>query len=128
MNTNKSKFYFFLFVLPALSLYALFFIYPFFQGIGYSFVRWNGITPEVPARLTSDKFDNLIDFIGIKDKIKIGLRKDTVVKKIGLPNTKIVSLKKNTETLIYSQKDFEIDYRIILTNETVNDIQEIVNR
>jgi ABC-type sugar transport system permease subunit len=35
----------YLFVLPAFALYALFMIYPFFQSIYLSFVRWNGADP-----------------------------------------------------------------------------------
>jgi ABC-type sugar transport system permease subunit len=35
----------FLFVLPALLLYVLFMVYPFFQAIYFSFTSWNGVAP-----------------------------------------------------------------------------------
>jgi raffinose/stachyose/melibiose transport system permease protein len=37
---------YFFFVLPAFSLFTLFFIIPFFSGIHYSFTSWNGISPN----------------------------------------------------------------------------------
>ena len=42
----KSWLYFALFVLPALVLYGLFFLYPFAQGIRISFTNWDGLTPD----------------------------------------------------------------------------------
>lgn len=44
MRAMKFKPRYLLFMLPALGLYALFFIYPFIQTLLSSFTRWNGIT------------------------------------------------------------------------------------
>lgn len=56
--SKKSKaFYFCLFLLPALLLYTLFFISPFFQGIRYSFTDWNGIVPEIPFSMSKVVFE-----------------------------------------------------------------------
>lgn len=37
----------FLFVLPALLLYAIFMIYPFLRSIYFSFTDWNGVRPQI---------------------------------------------------------------------------------
>jgi raffinose/stachyose/melibiose transport system permease protein len=47
MRALKFKPQYLLFMLPALGLYALFFIYPFIQTAISSFTRWNGITAPV---------------------------------------------------------------------------------
>lgn len=47
MSAMKFKPRYLLFMLPALVLYALFFIYPFIQTFVSSFTRWNGITARV---------------------------------------------------------------------------------
>jgi raffinose/stachyose/melibiose transport system permease protein len=47
MSAMKFKPRLLLFMLPALVLYALFFIYPFIQTFLASFTQWNGITPPV---------------------------------------------------------------------------------
>jgi raffinose/stachyose/melibiose transport system permease protein len=47
MRAMKFKPRYLLFMLPALGLYVLFFIYPFFQTAISSFTRWNGITAPV---------------------------------------------------------------------------------
>lgn len=58
VTTKKSKlFYFCLFLLPAVALYLLFFIIPFFQGIQYSLTDWNGIVPEIPFNFDKTEFD-----------------------------------------------------------------------
>ena len=36
----------FLFILPALLLYIIFFIYPFIQSILISLTDWNGVNPQ----------------------------------------------------------------------------------
>lgn len=40
---------FFLFVLPALILFTMFFIYPIFSSIYYSFTSWNGVSETVKS-------------------------------------------------------------------------------
>ncbi len=52
--------YFALFVLPALFLYSLFFIYPFIQGILISFTNWDGLTPKTPISLPRAEFETRI--------------------------------------------------------------------
>ncbi len=60
IEKNKKYIYFFIFVIPALFFYSLFFIYPFFKGVQYSFTDWNGIVPEVPISLEKADFENNI--------------------------------------------------------------------
>ena len=36
----------FLFVIPAVALYCMFFIYPIINGLYYSMTDWNGITKK----------------------------------------------------------------------------------
>lgn len=48
--------YFWLFLLPALTLYALFFVTPLLQGVQYSFTDWNGIVPEIPLTMEKNEF------------------------------------------------------------------------
>jgi raffinose/stachyose/melibiose transport system permease protein len=57
---NRTGKMFFLFILPALALYALFFLYPLIQGVQYSFTDWNGITPEIPASMAKADFENKV--------------------------------------------------------------------
>lgn len=54
--------YFYLFIAPALILYTVFFIYPFIQGVGYSFLSWNGIDPEIPNQMDIKQFDTLVTY------------------------------------------------------------------
>lgn len=73
MNILKSKnitnkIYFFIFILPAFLLYSLFFIYPFIQGIYYSFTDWNGITPKIPIQMEKNEFESIINNLKEKDK------------------------------------------------------------
>ncbi len=56
----KSTLYFALFVLPALALYGLFFLYPFGQGIRISFTNWDGLTPRIPISLPKEEFESKI--------------------------------------------------------------------
>ena len=60
INKKKRYFYFFIFIIPALFCYCLFFIYPFLKGIEYSFTDWNGIVPEIPVSFEKDDFENNI--------------------------------------------------------------------
>ncbi|MDR2111409.1 MAG: sugar ABC transporter permease [Spirochaetaceae bacterium] len=46
IRRRKYDLEYFLFILPAFSLFTLFFIIPFFSGICYSFTSWNGISPN----------------------------------------------------------------------------------
>ena len=56
----KSVSFFALFVLPALALYGLFFLYPFAQGIRISFTNWDGLTPRIPIVLAKEDFESKI--------------------------------------------------------------------
>lgn len=52
---------FYLFILPAFVLYSVFFLLPFFLGIQYSFLNWNGKTPDIPIQISKKKFELLVD-------------------------------------------------------------------
>jgi len=52
--------FFWIFVLPALAAYALFFLYPFAQGIRISFTNWDGLTPRAPISLSRGEFETRI--------------------------------------------------------------------
>ncbi|MCH5149731.1 MAG: sugar ABC transporter permease, partial [Spirochaetales bacterium] len=52
---------FYLFILPAFILYFVFFLLPFFLGIQYSFLNWNGKTPDIPIQINEKKFQLLVD-------------------------------------------------------------------
>ena len=44
-----------LFVLPALLLYLLFMVYPFFRSIYFSFTSWNGVAEVSTSVSTTDE-------------------------------------------------------------------------
>jgi raffinose/stachyose/melibiose transport system permease protein len=48
------------FVLPALALYALFFLLPFGQGLRISFTNWDGLTPKTPISMPKAEFEGRI--------------------------------------------------------------------
>jgi len=48
------------FVLPALLLYGLFFLYPFTQGFRISFTNWDGLTPRTPISMPGAEFEGKI--------------------------------------------------------------------
>jgi len=48
------------FVVPALVLYALFFLLPFGQGIRISFTNWDGLTPKTPISMPKAEFEERI--------------------------------------------------------------------
>ncbi len=52
--------FFWIFVLPALAAYTLFFLYPFAQGIRISFTNWDGLTPRAPISLPRAEFESRI--------------------------------------------------------------------
>ena len=52
---------FYLFILPAFVLYLIFFLLPFFLGVQYSFLNWNGKTPDIPIQMSAKKFKLLIE-------------------------------------------------------------------
>lgn len=56
-SKRNKVFYFCLFLLPALALYATFFIFPLIQGVTYSFTDWNGIVPEIPLSMKKAEFE-----------------------------------------------------------------------
>jgi raffinose/stachyose/melibiose transport system permease protein len=56
----KRWFYFWIFILPALAAYALFFINPFAQGIRISFTNWDGTTPRTPISMAKPEFEEQI--------------------------------------------------------------------
>ncbi len=48
------------FVLPALALYALFFLLPFGQGLRISFTNWDGLTPKTPISMPKAEFEERV--------------------------------------------------------------------
>jgi len=56
----RRELFFWIFVLPALAAYALFFLYPFAQGIRISFTNWDGLTPRAPISLPQAEFESRI--------------------------------------------------------------------
>ncbi len=60
IQKQKRYIHFLVFVIPALFFYSLFFIYPFFKGVQYSFTDWNGIVPEIPISFEKEDFENNI--------------------------------------------------------------------
>ena len=59
-SRSKAVLFFAAFVLPALLLYALFFLYPFAQGIRISFTNWDWLTPRIPISMPRVEFDEKI--------------------------------------------------------------------
>jgi raffinose/stachyose/melibiose transport system permease protein len=51
---------FVVFVAPALVLYTLFFLLPFFQGLRISFTNWDGLTPKSPISMPAAEFQSKI--------------------------------------------------------------------
>jgi raffinose/stachyose/melibiose transport system permease protein len=61
----KVVLYFLAFVLPALILYGVFFLYPFGQGIRISFTNWDGLTPRTPISMPRMDFEKqILDRVG----------------------------------------------------------------
>lgn len=58
----KTVLFFAAFVLPALALYALFFLFPFVQGFRISFTNWDGLTPRTPISMPRAAFEK--DILG----------------------------------------------------------------
>jgi len=56
----KVVLYFAAFVLPALLVYAIFFLFPFAQGIRISFTNWDGLTPRTPISMPKPEFEKKI--------------------------------------------------------------------
>lgn len=84
ITTKKKKIiYFILFLLPAVGLYALFFIFPLIQGVQYSFTDWNGITPEIPFSISREKFEGEILAQIKKDKDREFLRRYYIADETG---------------------------------------------
>lgn len=54
---SQRHLYFLAFVLPALLLYGLFFIYPFGRGLSISFTNWDGLTPKSPISMPKAEFE-----------------------------------------------------------------------
>lgn len=67
---------FYLFILPAFVLYLIFFLLPFFLGVQYSFLNWNGKTPDIPIQISAKKFNFLVD-----KNLPIEINKDDFYKK-----------------------------------------------
>lgn len=59
---SRRAFYFTAFIIPCLILYLIFFITPFFRGIGISLTNWDGLTPKTPIILEKSEFENKILF------------------------------------------------------------------
>ena len=73
-SKTKKWSYFTVFVAPCLVLYIIFFILPFFRGIGISLTNWDGLTPKVPIVLEKNEFEEKI-----LDNIKNQKDKDFVL-------------------------------------------------
>ncbi|MCX7026476.1 MAG: sugar ABC transporter permease [Spirochaetes bacterium] len=71
---STRRFNFILFVAPALALYALFFLFPFSQGLRISFTNWDGLTPKTPISMDKADFESQI-----LAKIPEGADRDFVV-------------------------------------------------
>ncbi len=56
----KKAFYFTVFILPCFILYIMFFIRPFFNGIGISLTNWDGLTPKTPISMEKAAFEEKI--------------------------------------------------------------------
>ena len=61
---SRKAFYFTAFIIPCLVLYLIFFITPFFQGIGISLTNWDGLTPKTPIILEKNEFESKILYSG----------------------------------------------------------------
>ena len=72
MVSSKSSriFHFIVFLLPAVTLYMMFFVKPLYKGIGYSFTDWNGIVPEVQLEFEKEEFENNV-LGGLKKEAEI---------------------------------------------------------
>lgn len=57
---SRKAFYFTAFIIPCLILYLIFFITPFFRGIGISLTNWDGLTPKTPIILEKNEFESKI--------------------------------------------------------------------
>ncbi len=60
----RKAFYFSAFIIPCLVLYLIFFITPFFRGIGISLTNWDGLTPKTPIILEKSEFESKILYSG----------------------------------------------------------------
>lgn len=69
MNVKKNKILF-LFVLPGLALYSVFFLYPTISALFYSFTNWDGMTPEY-------------DFVGVDNYVNIFTNDSIFLKAFG---------------------------------------------
>ena len=47
----KRWLYFLAFIIPCLILYVVFFITPFFRGLGISFTNWDGLESKTPISM-----------------------------------------------------------------------------
>lgn len=61
-SKSRKVFYFTAFIIPCLVLYLIFFITPFFKGIGISLTNWDGLTPKTPIILEKNEFESKILF------------------------------------------------------------------
>ena len=78
----KSVSFFALFVLPALALYGLFFLYPFAQGIRISFTNWDGLTPRIPIVLAKEDFESkILDRFRVRRTARFSFPSTTLIKR-----------------------------------------------
>jgi raffinose/stachyose/melibiose transport system permease protein len=69
ISKNKSIRNMVLFIFPALVFYIAFFGLPFLQGIGFSFMRWDGASQQFPPSFTSQIFETeILPLAGEKEK------------------------------------------------------------
>lgn len=65
----KRWLYFFAFIIPCFVLYIVFFIAPFFKGIGISFTNWDGLEPKTPISMPKKEFEEkILDNLSEKDR------------------------------------------------------------
>lgn len=57
---SKKYLYFAAFLLPALVLYSLFFVYPFLNGFYVSLTNWDGLTPRAPITFDAGVFESQV--------------------------------------------------------------------
>ena len=112
---------FYLFILPAFVLYFVFFLLPFFLGIQYSFLNWNGKTPDIPIQFIPKKFELLVD-----KNLPIEISKNDFEKKF-LPQ--IVDEKEYIENL-YSKNKTEDFYvlNLALTDDSYEKAEFILKQ
>ncbi|MFC1504590.1 hypothetical protein ACFL6D_04160, partial [Spirochaetota bacterium] len=84
--------------------------------------------PSFPVQVTNSTNgkSSLIDFLDIKSKVNIADPRERVYEQLGLPDRTSNSMKDGIEKLYYHFNDYRIVYIIHIVNNTVSDIEEII--